>query len=152
MHYKKTRTVAAVSQSPSHGDFFERPCEKPAIVLRVMHRLEPFVGRSIHRTKGPLHSGRPLRTQWAFFVAKQLGEVSELGHGEAVLRWPRVRTITLVIDEGWEIGVDFSTDAVHHDPGSLGSQRRGLQLILVYMCQAHTTAMDTIKYTRYAHL
>lgn len=89
-----------------------------------MHRLEPLVRRSIPRTKSPLHSNRTLGTKWPFFVAEQLGEVSKFGHGETVLRWPRVRTITLVIDEGRGIGVDSSTDAVLHSPGSLGSQPR----------------------------
>lgn len=64
-------------------------------------------------------------TQWPLFVAEQLGEVGEFGHGEAVLCWPWVRTISLVIDEGREIGVDGSTDAVYHGPGSLGRQRWG---------------------------
>lgn len=111
MHREKKQECSS-SQSPPHGLLFQRPCEKPTIVLRVMHRLEPLVGRPIHRTKGTLHSGRPLRTQWPFFVAEELGEVSKLGHGEAVLRWPRVRTVTVVIYEGREIGVDSSTDAV----------------------------------------
>lgn len=113
------RIAAAGShKSPSHGLFIQSPCEKASIVVRIVHRLEPLVGGSIHRTKCALHSYRSLRSQWAFFVAQQVGKVGELGHRKAMLRWPRIRAITAVVDERREIVVDSSTDAFAHSPCS----------------------------------
>lgn len=81
------------------------------IVLWVVNRLEPLVGRPVHWLKRSIHSHRSALSQGPFFIGKEVSEVGEFGHGEAVLLRPRAGTVALVVHQGRKIVVEDSTQA-----------------------------------------